>query len=773
MRHSKLFSLKTSLASVLFLVAGGSVAQAQLDEIIVTAERKSANLQDVPIAVTALGGEAIERAGIHDPATLQFKVPNFSFSAFSPGQNIFSLRGISSNDDGAGTENSVAVFFDDVYFGRISNSAFDFFDVERVEVLRGPQGTLWGKNAIGGAINVTSKKPSLDGWHAKAKVSVGNYNARDFGGYLTGPIAENLAVKVSYNSRDRDGFVKNVLDGVTRSDSNGLLNDNSTSVRAQVLWEATDDTSVLFTASQQATDESDIARIPINNQNPAHTGATQGPATLAAFRAAGGSAEDLRSVNPSSGFSRSDSETYSVKVIHQLGEGELTYIGAYYETVADWEMDSVGAPTLALIDDIYDTTEATTHEVRYAVDLSDTLSLLVGAFYLEEDTDRTEWFRIIRGGDDRVPIAGVATTDDFNDGYRQINNTESKALFANVDWQFSPDWALAAGVRWTEDEKSIVSFAQSGLPNFIINGDIGNVDNATGGLSASDSWSDISPKIALNWTPNQDTLLYLSWAQGFKSGGFGAAPANANDIANLALEPEEAINIELGVKADLVDNTLRVNAAVFQTDYENLQYQRFGPLLAAVSGGTALPGVADVGIDPNSFGQFRTINAGKGTIEGFEVEVIWVPTTALTLNGSYGYLKTEQEIDFSAYFSTAPSSPVILTRPQNRAPENQYSLGVLYEQPLSNAGMLVYSVDYSYSDESRADVVNEFAVEDERSLFDASVTYVNEDAGWQFSVWGKNLADDRYFAHVYAIGRGVIGKIGDPRTFGASLTLKY
>ena len=188
------------------LMAMSGSAWAQLDEVVVTAERRVSNLQDVPVAVTALSGEDIDRADIHDPASLQFKVPNFTFSAFSPGQAIFSLRGISSNDDGAGTENSVAVFLDDVYFGRISNAAFDFFDVEQVEVLRGPQGTLWGKNAIGGTINIRSKKPSLDGWTTRGKIDLGEYNLQNIGAYVTGPLSDNVALKVSMNSRNRDGF---------------------------------------------------------------------------------------------------------------------------------------------------------------------------------------------------------------------------------------------------------------------------------------------------------------------------------------------------------------------------------------------------------------------------------------------------------------------------------------------------------------------------------------------------------------------------------------
>ncbi len=771
------FSLKTQtgLAMALLLATTG-IASAQLDEIVVTAERRVANLQDVPVAVTAISAEDIERAGIHDPHTLQFKVPNFNFSAFSPGQNVFSLRGISSNEDGAGTENSIAVFMDDVYFGRISNSAFDFFDVEQVEVLRGPQGTLWGKNAIGGTINITTTKPSLEKWSSRVRLDAGDYNTQNFGGVVTGPLTSNLALKVSYNSRNRDGFVHNVLDRLSVSPEGRSLDDNSTNYRAQFLWEISDSTSATLTIGRQNTDNNDIARMPIPGQNPALTLGHQGPATYANFLANGGSIENLVSVNPSAGFSRSDADTQSLKIVHDFANGgELTYIFADYETTADWEMDSVGATNFpALIDDIYDVTEAQSHELRYATDLSDKLSMVAGVFYLNEDTDRTEYFRIINGNDDRNPVQ-VPETDDQIDGYRQINETESIAVFAHVDWQFRPNLGLSVGARWTEDEKEIVSFAQNGGfgPGglFIINGDIGNVAAGTGGVRDSGSWDNVSPKVSVNWTPKDDLLVYVSWAEGFKSGGFGAAPATVAEAQNLNLDQEEAENIEIGVKGEFLNNRLRLNAALFQTDYKSLQYQRFGALLKEETGGMALPGVADVAIDTATFGQFRSINSGDAEIEGLEFEFAYAPNDNLTINGSYGYLDTEQVVNFRPYFSTA-GDPVLLTRPLNRAPENQYALGFVYERPVAQ-GLVVATLDYSYSDESRADVLDEYSVEDERELIDASISYGREDAGWRITAWGKNITDERYFQHVYSVGNGVIGTIGDPRVLGLSLSMEY
>ncbi|MCY3731261.1 MAG: TonB-dependent receptor plug domain-containing protein, partial [Rhodospirillaceae bacterium] len=178
------------------------VLQAQeLEEVVVTAERRAENLQEVPNAITALSADTVERSDIHDLTDIATRIPGLTFSPFSPGQNIVALRGASSNDDGAGTDNSVAVFVDDVYLGRVSNINPEMFDIERVEVLRGPQGTLYGKNTIGGAINVVSTRPNTEEFEGKVRVNLGNYQRRDIAGLISGPLGEGWASKASFSYR--------------------------------------------------------------------------------------------------------------------------------------------------------------------------------------------------------------------------------------------------------------------------------------------------------------------------------------------------------------------------------------------------------------------------------------------------------------------------------------------------------------------------------------------------------------------------------------------
>jgi len=244
-----------------------ATAGVTLEEVTVTAQRRAESLQNVPIAITAVTAADLQRNGIHELGTLCGQVPGLTFSPFAPGQNIVSLRGVSSNDDGAGTDNSVAVFVDDVYLGRVSNINPEMFDVDRVEVLRGPQGTLYGKNTIGGAINIISSRPDTDNVDVKASADFGNYRRHNFSGLITGPISGQWAGKLVVSTRDVEGWAHNV---VLHTDEK---NDKSQAIRGQLLRTG-DAVEVLLSADYQHLDVEDMARIPLthrtNNLPSAH-----------------------------------------------------------------------------------------------------------------------------------------------------------------------------------------------------------------------------------------------------------------------------------------------------------------------------------------------------------------------------------------------------------------------------------------------------------------------------------------------------------------------
>ena len=518
-----------------------------LEEITVVAQRRVENLQDVPIAISALSKAAIEKADIHDLTDIATRVPSLTYSPFSPGQNIIALRGVSSNDDGAGTDNSVAIFVDEVYLGRVSNINPEMFDIERAEVLRGPQGTLYGKNTIGGAINIVSTKPDTEQFSAKLRANLGNYERTDFAGLLTGPLTENIAGKFSFSYRNRDGWVDNVVLDKKQKD------DDAQAYRGQLLY-TSGDTEIMFTADYNRLDVEDMARIP---QTQIVGGL--GP-IVDQYNALCGNRGPRCSTNPSDGFAKRDAWGVSLHVTHDFGIGELKSISAYRENEVDWEMDSVGV-SIPLIDDIFDKTDQFTQELRWSGN-TDTVNYVFGFWYLNEQTNRFEVFDIL--ADKNI---------NGSDRYRQINETDSYAGFGQVDWLLTENVTLTVGGRYNYEKKEIVNDAVAG--DFV-------VINQTFASAKEEVWTSFIPKISLTWQPRETMTVYGTIAKGFKSGGFPAAPTTIIDTE--PLNQENALNYEIGFKSDLLDN-LRLNTAFFYTEYEDLQIQSFGPRLGCVEDG--------------------------------------------------------------------------------------------------------------------------------------------------------------------------------------------
>jgi len=349
---------------LLAMTAGlpAAAQQATLEEVIVTSQRRVENLQQVPVAVSAFSAEAIQDADIHDLTDIATHTPGFTFSPFSPGQNILSLRGVSSNDDGAGTDNSVAVFLDEVYIGRVSNVNFEMFDLERIEVLRGPQGTLFGKNTIGGAINVVSAKPT-DELVVKMAATPGRFEQLNFQGLVSGPLTDSLKGKIAFSSRKREGWVHNVVLNKDQKDV-----DNA-AVRGQLLWEG-DGQEVLLSVDLNRDDVEDMARTPTRSGSfpgvfdPDNRPVVVDPETGEVVldpetgeprrRVIGGvvdvynsycvGADRSCSANPTDGHAIRESKGASLKWTGEVMGGELVSISAYRESLADWEMDSIGVP---------------------------------------------------------------------------------------------------------------------------------------------------------------------------------------------------------------------------------------------------------------------------------------------------------------------------------------------------------------------------------------------------------------------------------------------
>jgi len=740
--------------SLLFLLIAlnGNSATGTIEEIVVTATHRPQSVQDIPISVTALGAEQLKKSDIFDAATIAQHVPGMHYAEFAAGQALISMRGISSIDDGAGLDNSVALFLDGVYVGRNGAINFDMFDLERIEVLRGPQGTLFGRNAIGGAINVVSSKPS-DEFTFRAGVTAGNEGIFRYQGLVSGPLSDNLAGKLSLTHREHDGYVKNVLLDTDLQDEDQI------SVRGQLRL-TLDNSEWLLSADIMDDDRADMGRTGVADNAP-----------LSLIMAANGVDGPREQASPYDGFSKREANGISLQGDIEFDTGTLTTITAFRHTETDWEMQSVGAGLGALglpfdevIDDIIEDIDTFSQELRWTSNIDGNFSYVAGAYFFTEDTDRTEQFKITRAGTYGDPanpfrITDVGSQDIIGNEYtRTENETTSWALYANGDWQLSEKVTVSLGARFTKDSKDYVATAvncgldlsTTAFANFPacagVGGSLRIVAEAFR-VTPDDSWSDFSPKASIQYYPNDDVMFFAAISKGFKSGGF-AGSQGIESSASTPVDPEEAINYELGIKSDLLNNTLRINVTAFYTDYDDLQIVRFGPVAGS------------------AFGTFVTANIGSAEILGAELEFQWYITENFSLSGNYAYLDTE----VNGLVLETTGGPVDASGSSLRqAPKNSSSLILGYERALAS-GIFEAQLEYSYADEAITDYIDQRTRVEQVELWDARISWTSDDETWDISIWGKNLRDEAWIAHSYVIGPGVIGIWGPPRTIGLTAT---
>jgi iron complex outermembrane receptor protein len=744
--------LLASAILVSALISGNVLAQ-QLEEIVVTATHRAENIQDIPVTVTAIGRDQLEKSDIFDPTALALRVPGMTYGEFAPGQALISLRGIISADDGAGLDNSVALFLDGVYIGRGASINFDMFDLERIEVLRGPQGTLFGRNAIGGALNVVTQKPS-DEPVVRVGGTMGNYDAWRYQALVSGPISDNVSGKISVAHREHSGYVDNIILGIDHQD------ENQTSVRAQLRWE-TDRSDWLFSADWMEDDRGDMGRTPLVDAAP-----------LSVILDQNGLTGPRQNGQSRDGHSKRDVQGVAVTGEIDFEKGLLTSISAFRHVETDWEMLSVGAPLGGLglafdevVDDIVEEIDTLSQEFRWTSRLGGNFEYTAGLYFLREETDRTEIFRITAPGtygDPNLPfrLTDVGTQDIVGNEYSFTGNeTSSVAVYAQGTYNFTDAWSLTLGGRYTRDEKDYV--AESVNCQLVFDNDpsiIGTpwedwaaCDGVGGSLNViaeafrvepSDTWTDFSPKVAVQFQANEKLMFFGAIAKGFKSGGF----AGSQGVEAVAADPvsqETAINYELGFKGDFLGDTLRINMTAFYTDYEDLQIVRFGPVPAS------------------PFGTFITTNIGSADISGLETEFTWFATDNLMFAGNLALLDTDTS---DLIINGVDLSGSVL----RQAPETSYNLLASYNQE-TGIGEFNYQVEYSHVDEQIMDYVQQLTVIQEHSLLDARIGWTSNDQHWEVALWGKNLAEDDYISHSYVIGPGVIGVWGAPRTYGVNV----
>ena len=731
-------------------------ASADDEAIVVTARRTEENVQRVPGAITAFSEKSLDRIQATDTTGLQGAVPNLNIvqgRGSSNSTNIF-IRGIGQPDALQTFDPAVGVYVDDVYLSRIRGNQLDLLDVERVEVLRGPQGTLYGKNTIGGAIKFVTRKPGQE-FRATGSIAVGSYNQFEVKGAASGPISDTLAAGFAVMRAKRDGFVED------RNDDREYNNKNTLAGRAAIAYTPSSSLRVDLSADYAHDDAKLNTGAPLNDIVHLFTPTVIVPLERDPdhYNFTVETTPGLPNSTKMTHWGLSGTAAYDVN--DQL---TLKSITAYRKlrTTDYVDIDATAAEVGDVLVDVHQDQFSQEFQLLYT---SDRLSGVAGLYYLDEDiTSHQEAF-----ADDLVNLAAfrgilpdfLLGPSNFPTFLRTIDDdlkTNSYAAYANVSYSVTDALRLSAGLRWTRDEKDYFrttsTFSSSPLLNSV----------APFVFDRKDHWSDVSPMASIDYQFSPSTMAYLRYSKGFKSGGFNG---RANEIgSSTAYDPETANSYEAGLKTTIA-RQLRLNVAVFHTGYKDFQ--------ARVSE------LDDSTLPPTPL--LSVLNAGKLRIRGAELEAVWTPTPQLLLDSQIGYLDAEykefDDLRFTSFGgSRAFQEPAF-------APKWTMRFGGQYIFDLGSSGGITLGGQARYRSRHALSVDNTFTNTDteieglfQKGYWLADARIVWEDAAKHFEVglYGSNLFDKLYKTdgqEFSSIGNIRTVYFGAPRTVTLRLTARY
>jgi len=731
----------------------------EIEEVIVTAQKRAENLQEVPIAITAISGAVLREDTVRSLHDISEQIPNLVFSAFSPGQPEIAIRGIGTKEDGAAASDSTVVSIDDIYIAARTAQVFDIFDLERIEVLRGPQGTLYGKNSIGGSINFVTAPPTED-TRIRVAQTFGDYGRVDTGGLISGALGENFLGKFSFSRRKFDGYLDNLLYDEQWGEAETLA------MRAQLLWHASENVDVMFGGDWSDDDIGATNREPIGSVGPLHDcGCVSDP--VAVNIALGGDGDAHDTLAETEGFTDRQVHGLNAKVTWDTGKMDFVSISSWRESDFDWIEDSEGLPPSPPIDltgasgspgpgltappeqgfsfDLNDLaveeTEQLTQEFRLTGESARGMEWVAGFFYSKEDIKRSERFSFTALGG-----PGLDNLSDYT--ANQENDSTSWAFYGQVTWPVTERMNITGGLRYSYEEKKIL---------------VGNVRHSGIGLllqsfdptRAKADWDNVSGRLALDYSINDDAMAYASISTGFKSGGFTGA-ATTKEVATTPFDEETATSYEVGLKGLWANRRIQTNIAAFFTDYEDLQVTRFFQP------------------EGDSLGQFITENAAKAEIKGLEFELVALLTDSWELGGNFAWLDGE----YTEFFGTpsAGGGGDFSGNVMRQAPEFSWYAYTRYTISLQDSGQISAKVDYAYQDDMFFDPNNNpITIGPSYGLWNARVGWTSASARWEIAGWIKNIGDEDYIHHVFSQrgSRVAFARFGAPRHYGVTFTYNY
>jgi iron complex outermembrane receptor protein len=741
-----------AIAAALLATAGAqALAQATgLEEIVVTAQKREQSLQDAPIAISAFGRDALAQQRITDVQDLNGLVPNVQFAAApssTTGATV-AIRGAVTTNPAPTWEPTVGMYVDGVFIGKVLGGIFDVADLERVEVLRGPQGSLYGKNTVGGAINLITRKPSGE-LMGEVKAGVGNEGYWQVRGSLDtaaiGTVGEGLgqlSANITLQHEERDGFTRGVADPVGSPLAAPDVADE---------WEGLDSDAGRIALLLNVTEnfEARYAYDFSNRDNtPQAPHLTHAEAGVVPFLLPYVVSDDERADTLSSEtdvFEEAEIDGHALHLGYDLGEQgflgdvQIRSITSYREMSWDDLLDIDGSPIDAFHSGRGIDYEQTSQELQI-LGSTDRVNYVFGYYYFDETAD------VINP----ITFFGVFGAPTAPNAYGL--ESESNAVFGQLDWKpgaaaLRDRLTVTLGARYTEEEKDqyishpiVTDNNLQVRPEWAFAGE------------ADENWNNFSPTVTLSWDLTEEASVYARYAEGWKSGGFNGESSTLAEFQR-AYDPEEVVSYEIGLKSRWLDNRVQVNAAAFENNVDDMQLSIF------LADGSAASVVR---------------NAGEATVRGFELEVLAEPVDNLLLNLSWGYLDPE----YDKYIDDTGAN-VADDRAFPYAPENTFSAGAQYTVSGVLGGNLVGRLDWNYTDDRvlyPEPEQNKFSKLDDYALLNGRLSLTELPLGngsLEVAAWGKNLTDEEYRVSTIPFLIWTVSYFGAPRTYGMEVSYKF
>lgn len=736
-------ALAVATSSLTATVSPVAMAQEMaLEEIVVTARKRKEDLQDVGLSVSAMSGTEIERTFARDIRDLAFISPNLIIDDTSqgPGGNAaMYIRGIGVADVEKNFEPAVGVTIDGLFIGANSGAIMRSIDLASLEVLRGPQGTLFGRNTIGGTINIDRTRPTGE-FGGKVRAGYGDYDTYWLDGVVNFGITDDLAVKLSAAKNDQqEGYFDNISTG----DDDGMIDYQTWGIN--LLWNATETLEFEYTYQDEETEQDTPPLVNMAQPDTLFCGSfglcaqsvstpssgDRYKTTTLKFEPTTASLSPqptqivtslIADLIPNDDDATFDAETHIFETRWDISDSlTLNYIYGSYETEETVVTNFTSEPPMLFGTDRPAEYEQESHELRFTYDAGDRLKFVAGAYFWESEYDirLRSW----------ITFAVPDIVLDIPQYTHQ--ETDSTAIFFEGDYELNDSWTLTLGGRYTEDEK--LSEQRANL----------NSD-------ADEEWDEFTPKVGVRYRIDDDAMLYATYAKGYRSGGFNGR-VDSVPSATIPYDPETVDNYELGFKTEWMEQRIRFNGAIFYMDYQDKQEE------------IGLPSDGDTGQ------RISVFNAADATMQGIELELQAIVTENLSLRANLGYLDSEyDEFTFDNGFEIVDNSGLEF----RRAPEFTGSIDATYEWQMGNGEAWVRGA-YRFLGEHFIEQTNRPELEnDDQHLVDASVNYsIN---GLTFSVFGRNLTDEDGWAHGLNVsGLWAYASARAPRTWGAEVVYNF